>query len=162
MGEGRFIEYSGADYGTLLDQVPSITWVTRGVSMRPLIVSGRDYVTVEKARGPLAPYDVALYRQTGQGKTRYALHRVIGLEDGAYRILGDNCLNVEIVPREDVVGVMTHLIRKGKEVDLEGRPYRAYARAWTALYPLRRIYMKARGMAARLLGRKKGGERQTT
>ena len=58
-----------------------------GISMKPLVVAGRDSVILEKAPKALKKYDVALYkRKNGQ----FVLHRVVGIKNGAYVMCGDN------------------------------------------------------------------------
>ncbi len=59
-----------------------------GDSMMPLIKQGRDkMVIVRKPEGRLKKYDVPLYkRDNGQ----YVLHRIVGVRDNDYVILGDN------------------------------------------------------------------------
>lgn len=153
MDDMRPSEHQTASLEAALDRYGSVPWITRGVSMRPLIVSGRDIVTISRFTGELKPGDVALYCRYSRNGKQYLLHRVIGVEPGCYRILGDNCIEVERVPRADVVAVLTGLVRNGKAIDLNGASYRAYVRAWTALYPLRRLFLRIRHRTACLLRR---------
>ena len=60
---------------------------TVGVSMLPMLKSGRDSVVIEKKQARLKPLDVALYKR-GE---KYVLHRVIETREGGYVIRGDNC-----------------------------------------------------------------------
>lgn len=48
--------------------------LTRGVSMLPMIKSGKDVVVIAKKTGRLKPYDVALYKRDDGA---YVLHRVL-------------------------------------------------------------------------------------
>ena len=63
----------------------SVTFVVRGISMNPLLVSGRDMVVLVPPRTP----------QIGDGvlaeikERTYALHRVIAVKDGGYTMQGD-------------------------------------------------------------------------
>ncbi len=106
---------------------------TVGVSMYPMLRDRRDTVVISPCRERLKKYDVPLYRR---GKD-YVLHRVIGVEPDGYIIRGDNCLKKEYVKEEQIVGVLTTFFRGNKETDMNGFFYRAYARCWCSLFPLR-------------------------
>ncbi len=108
--------------------------VTKGVSMRPLFKTDRDMVILEKPRGELRKYDVALYRD-GTGK--YILHRVIAVKDNHYVIRGDNTYVREYVAKDRIIGVLTEFNRAGKHCSVTARRYRLYARVWNFIYPLR-------------------------
>lgn len=118
-----------------------------GVSMRPFLRDRRDTIVVEPLHGRrLRRFEVALYRRGDA----YVLHRVVGVGDRSYTMLGDNCLNKELgIPDELVIGILAGCYRGEKRVDLEGVPYRAYVRLWYAAYPLRRVAMRMRWLAGR-------------
>lgn len=118
---------------------------TVGASMRPMLRNRRDTIVVRPCQGRLHKYDVALYRR----KDTYVLHRVVDVYPEGYLILGDNCLMSERVSDGQVIGVLTGFYRGDRPVDLQGVPYRTYARLWYALYPARRVFMRARGCQAR-------------
>ena len=125
-----------------------LIYTTVGVSMRPLIKQGRDLLIVTKPQGRLKKYDIPLYkRKNGQ----YVLHRVVKVNDDGYVILGDNCIKWENDIKDDqIIGVLTSLVRKGKEVDFNSFGYRFYSRAWYLLYPVRVIFMSARRLAGKI------------
>ncbi len=106
----------------------------------------RDTIVVRPATGRLRPLDVALYRRGGA----YVLHRVITVEPDGYRILGDNCLEVEQVNNSQVIGVLDEFWRGDAHCDPHSRGWLAYARAWHAAYPVRRALKRARAAAGRL------------
>ena len=85
---------------------------TVGVSMLPMLKSGRDSVVIEKKQARLKPLDVALYKR-GE---KYVLHRVIETREGGYVIRGDNCYADELVPEEAVFGVLTDRLQNGRKV----------------------------------------------
>ena len=62
--------------------------LTRGVSMLPMIKSGKDVVVIAKKTERLKPYDVALYKRDDGA---YVLHRVLKVVGKGYVIRGDNC-----------------------------------------------------------------------
>ena len=106
---------------------------TVGVSMYPMLRDRRDTVVISPCGERLKKYDVPLYRRGND----YVLHRVIGLSPDGYIIRGDNCLKKEDVKEEQIVGVLTTFFRGNKEIDMGGFFYRAYARCWCFLFPLR-------------------------
>lgn len=53
---------------------------TSGVSMLPMLKTGRDSVVIRPPAGRLKRLDVALYKRGGD----YVLHRVIEVKDGGY------------------------------------------------------------------------------
>lgn len=135
---------------------------TVGVSMRPMLRNRRDTIIVEPLRGRrLQRFEVPLYRRGDA----YVLHRCVEVLPHGYTMLGDNCLNKEPnIPDERVIGVLTGFYRGDKQVNMDGAAYRAYVRAWYALYPLRRVAMHARAFAGRVKrkvlagGSRDGGE----
>ena len=135
----------------LLQKDGRLVYKTKGTSMEPMLRQNRDLVIIEVPSSRLDKYDVALYRR---GES-YVLHRVIGIDDGFYRIRGDNTYAVERVPFENVIGVLKSFNRKGKTHAVTERGYRFYARFWNAIYPLRAFRIRVRRLliaAARKLG----------
>ena len=85
---------------------------TVGVSMLPMLKTGRDSVVIRKKEGRLKPLDVALYKR-GE---KYVLHRVISVIEGGYIIRGDNCYSDERIAEDAVFGVLTEFFRGEKRV----------------------------------------------
>lgn len=111
-----------------------------GDSMWPLIREGRDLLVIEKPSGKLKKYDVPLYRRdSGQ----YVLHRVLKVRENDYVICGDNRRHKETgITDRHVLGVLTAIIRDGKELPVTDRRYRLYVRLWCGLFPLRVFALK--------------------
>lgn len=119
---------------------------TAGVSMWPMLRDRMDTVIVEPPSGRLRLHDVPLYRRGDA----YVLHRVVEVLSDSYVICGDNCLQKERgVIDDQVVGVLAGFYRGERPVDMDGAAYRAYVRAWCALYPVRRAWKLARARVAR-------------
>ena len=116
-----------------------------GTSMLPLLVEKRDSIVLKKAVPPLQKGDLPLYRRTDGS---FVLHRVVSAKNGKYIMSGDN----QFIPEYDIsddmiIGVVSKIIRNGKEVDVNSLLYRLYVYVWTALfkvrYPIRRIKSSA-------------------
>ena len=113
-----------------------------GNSMRPLIRQDRDILIIEKYEGRLKKYDVPLYkRDSGQ----YVLHRVLKVRDSDYVICGDNRYSKEYgITDRHIIGVLTAVVRDGKEVPITDWRYRLYVHLWCDLFPLRAFILKAK------------------
>lgn len=135
-----------------LEKEGKLIYSNHGTSMMPLIKQGRDLVVIVKPGGRLKKYDVPLYR-FGNSR-RYILHRIIKVRESDYVIRGDNCLNKEYgISDSDIIGVLSKVIRKGKEVSVEDTGYRIYSRFWHFIFPVRYVYMRTRRLAGKLLRR---------
>ena len=134
-----------------LEKSGKLVYTTVGVSMRPLIKQDRDISIISKPTGRLKKFDVALYkRPNGQ----YVLHRVVKVLENGYVILGDNCVSKEYnIKDSQILGVLTSLVRNGKEIDLNSFGYKLYVRARYAHYPVRVIIFKTKRFLRKLLKR---------
>ena len=132
-----------------LERSGKLVYTTVGTSMNPMIKQDRDLSIIEKPKGRLKKYDVALYkRPNGQ----YVLHRVVKVLDDGYVILGDNCVNKEFNIKEtQILGVLVYLVRNGKEVDLNSFGYKIYVRARYAHYPVRVIIFRTKRFLRKLI-----------
>ena len=116
----------------LADRGEAFVRVT-GVSMMPLLHHLRDGVTIvppdRLRRGDIVLFD----RRNG----RYALHRVIGLQERTFTMAGDAQWHVERgLPRDQIIGVAASIQRKGKTIPASRFGMRAYAIAVVCLtYP---------------------------
>ncbi len=126
------------DIKTLLETEGRFVGTTAGVSMRPMIISGRDVVVIEKKTQRLKPLDVALYMRKNKD---YVLHRVLEVTDSGYVIRGDNCYYNEIVKEEEVIGVLTQYFKKEKPIMVEDKKYLRYVKRRLFWYKPRRFFV---------------------
>ena len=117
----------------------SVTFIVRGFSMRPFLEDGRDKVVLSPPREPKIG-DVVLAEIS---EKRYALHRVIKVENGIYTMRGDgNPLWMkERFTEENIVGVADAFIINGKTVPTAGSRWRNCSRFWKLMTPMRRILL---------------------
>lgn len=117
----------------------SVTFIVRGFSMRPFLEDGRDKVVLSPPREPKIG-DVVLAEIS---EKRYALHRVIKVENGIYTMRGDGNppRMTEQFTQDKIIGLADGFIRKGKFVSTDSRQWRCYSAAWNILKPLRRILL---------------------
>ncbi len=131
---------------TVADEVKrgnSVTYFTVGVSMRPLLTERKTHVTIvplELAKNG----DILLYVRSNGSQV---LHRCIKQDESRYYMRGDNTYGLEPIKREQAVGVVTHIYRKGRRFDVKkSKPYRAYVILWRLLYPARWMLFKIRSI----------------
>ncbi len=131
-----------------------------GISMMPLLREGRDVMIIERVSGRLKKYDVPLYKR-GEN---YVLHRIIRVKPNGYDIIGDNCVNVEKnIKDEQIIGVLTGIIRDGKELSLDSFGYKLYYHLWCDFLYIRIFILKIKFLcigAIRRLKRLFGGKKK--
>ena len=112
-----------------------LVYTNVGDSMLPLIRQGRDLLVIKPKTGRLKKYDIPLYRRdSGQ----YVLHRILKVRPDDYVICGDNRWSREYgITDRHIVGVLTAIIRDGKEIPMTDWRLRMYAHLWCDLFPLR-------------------------
>ena len=117
----------------------SVTFVVRGVSMRPFLEDGRDKVILVPPRKPQKG-EVVLAEIL---EKRYALHRVIAIKDGVYTMRGDgNPLRMKEQYTEDkIIGIADGFIRKGKRVSTNSLKWKLFSAFWKAMTPFRRVLL---------------------
>ena len=131
---------------------------TVGVSMLPMLKNRRDTIVVLPKTERLKPLDVALYHRGDA----YVLHRVLKPIDGGYLIRGDNCYSDELIPEDDVFGVLSEFFRKDKHFYCTDKKYLRYAKRRVKNYPIRKFFFRLKvkirsfcGKTLRALGLKK-------
>ena len=136
-------------YEQELAQKGFLLYTTVGRSMRPFLRSGQDMMRIE-ARGTerLKSGDVVLYRRkTG----KYVLHRIVRVRREDYVLCGDNCWQLEPGIRdEQILGVLTEVIRKGQPMDVSSFGYKVKVNLWWVLYPVRAAILWGRYMLGRV------------
>lgn len=121
-----------------------------GVSMMPLLRQHRDIMVISKRpEGRLKKYDAPLYlRPNG----RYVLHRIVKVREEDYVIIGDNCIHREYgITDSDIIGVLTAVVRDGKEISVEDWRYKVYVHLWCDVLPLRIFLLRCRNFLKRKL-----------
>lgn len=134
-------------FENILAKDGKLVYKTRGVSMEPMLRQNRDLVVIQVPSLRLKRLDVALYKR----EEKYVLHRVIKVKDGYYLIRGDNTYVIEKVPDEAVIGVLASFKRKGKDIEVTDKKYRAYAALWQCIYPARFLVYTGKRIVARIL-----------
>lgn len=114
-----------------------------GTSMLPLLVQGRDTVTIKKASEKLKVGDLPLYRRKDGS---FVLHRIVKVNhDGSYTMCGDNQFLKEYgITDENIIGVVTEIKRKEKTFSVDDKKYQTYVKTGLILLNVRYPYKRLR------------------
>lgn len=132
-----------------IEKSGKIIYTNVGDSMMPFIRQGRDILVISAVEGRLKRYDVPLYkRDSGQ----YVLHRILKVRENDYVICGDNRCNREYgITDRHIIGVLTGIIREGKEIPVTDLKYRIYVHFWCDFFPVRAFIIRVRQFLRRRL-----------
>lgn len=124
---------------SLLSNGKSVQLSPDGYSMYPLFVPGRDQAIISPIGGrKLKKGDVVLYRRKA---SILVLHRIYKIKNNGYFMVGDNQIEVEgPLEREQIKGILTAFIRKGKQVSVSHPIYIVFSRIWLFMRPVRRVF----------------------
>jgi hypothetical protein len=139
-----------SEYERALQKGCAVRLKTKGWSMYPLIAEGRDEVIIEPVgTHRLRRGDVVLYRRPGSILVLHRIHHVT--KDGVY-LVGDNQKEIEgpLAPKQ-MKGILSVMIRNGKEVSVHHPLYLLYSHLWLALRPFRPGISKGVAKIKRLL-----------
>lgn len=148
----------------LLQRDGYLVYTNVGTSMLPLLRQRKDLIEIRK-KDPdkrCRKYEAVLYKR-GQ---KYILHRILKVRPRDYVIVGDHCIWPEYgITDNQILGVMTRVIRDGKPINCTDWKYRLYVHLWCDFYPVRAaiLYMKmlSRGAARRIRKVFSGKEKQS-
>lgn len=113
----------------------TVTIMTKGSSMLPFIVGGRDSVVLKKP-DTLSIGMIALAFVDG---CRYVLHRIISVEGDVVTLMGDgNIAGVERCRIGDIKAVAVQILTPRKHIDCMSRSHLRQAAIWKSMLPVRR------------------------
>lgn len=127
-----------------------IVYTNVGFSMMPLLRQKKDIIEIRR-KGPerCRKYDVVLYKR----KEKYILHRILKVLPDGYLIAGDSCVVVEDdIKDENILGVMTSVLRNGKKITPDNPWYKIYVHLWCDVYPLRMGLLHIKRFVQRCIG----------
>lgn len=132
------------EFRELLERDGVLIYKNQGDSMQPLIREGKDLVVIRQISGGLKRYDVPLYqRDTGE----YVLHRVLRVRPDGYVLCGDNRWRKEYgITDRHITGILTAVIRNGREIPVSSLPCRIYAHLWCDFFYIRAAILMGRSL----------------
>lgn len=102
--------------------------------MLPLLRHRRDIVEIRPLTDRAKKYDAVLYKQGD----KYILHRVLKVRTNDYIICGDHNIQREYgIADDQIIGVMTRVIRDGKSIYPTDWKYKLYVHLWCDFYHVR-------------------------
>ena len=122
---------------TLISEGKTVSLTVKGNSMNPFMVHLRDQMTL----GPWKEEDlrkgtVALVLDT---HGNHLIHRIIKVDENTVTLLGDgNVCQTETATRDNVIGIMYSIDRKGRTYTPQSLAWRIYSAIWMFLTPVRR------------------------
>ena len=139
---------SKTTFEEIINTQGKLIYTNKGDRMMPLIKEGRDLIVISKVNGRLKKYDVPLYkRDNGQ----YVLHRILKVRENDYVICGDNRYYKEYgITDKHIIGVLTAVIRKDKEISVNSFGYRLYVHLWCDFFLIRKIILKSKNVLKRM------------
>ena len=141
---------TGSNIEKILSEDGMFVSTTSGVSMFPLLRHRRDTIIITPTTKRLKKYDVPLYRRGNE----YVLHRIIKVLPGSYIIRGDNCILLEYVKDDEILGELTGIYRKEKKLNMHGWGYKLYSRVIVLLNPLVCLKLKLKARINRIKAKK--------
>lgn len=131
-----------------LERSGRLVYTNKGVSMMPLLRQDKDLMIIEKkVEGQLKQYDAVLFiRDNGQ----YVVHRILKVREKDYWIVGDNCFTGEYIREDQIIGVLTGVVRNGKTITNTDRLYRLYVWLWCRFYRVRFFLLRSKHLVRRV------------
>ena len=125
-----------------------LVYRNHGSSMLPLIRQDRDLIIIQpRPAGRCRKYDAVLYKHN----ERYILHRILKVLDRGYEICGDhNWKKDPVIYDEEIIGILTAVVRDGKEVRADSFRYRIYAHLWCDFFPVRVLALRSAGVLRKI------------
>ncbi len=115
---------------------------TTGVSMRPLLYERKTTAIIEPLRRELQVGELPIYQRPDG---YYVIHRVVGVDPAHYYTRGDNCTDIEKIPKSWALGVVVEILRGNRRIRVTDRGYRFYVAFWRWITPVRILYYRVRG-----------------
>lgn len=115
----------------------SVTFRVKGNSMNPFLLDCRDEAVVSPFEKKDIVPGIVILAEDMNG--RIILHRVIGVNGDAIKMMGDgNCRGTERTDFSRVAGIVKEVIRNGRQISCEGWGWRFTSVCWNKLRPFRR------------------------
>lgn len=133
----------------LLQKDGHFIYTNVGYSMMPLLRQKKDIIEICKKNDERCKkYDVVLYKRGN----KYILHRIIKVLPDGYYIVGDHCTKLEKdIKDENILGIMTRVIRNGKSITADNKWYKLYVHLWCDFYPIRFLLIRIKAFIYRCL-----------
>ena len=124
----------------MLQQGKEVEIAVKGQSMRPFLKHGEKVIVAPLTHHTLLKRGMIILARTADGTVM--MHRIFRISGEQIVMKGDgNLYQTEPIQRNDILGIVTSLNRKGRKVSLYTCPKRWMAQCWQ-IYLVRRIGLK--------------------
>jgi len=149
----------------LLAEGRAVSLTVTGMSMAPFLKSGRDDVYLEPILSDVRAKDIVLFRRTTGQYVLHRIHRVkpivwddadceVRNDNMAYYIVGDAQHIIEgPIKRDQLIGVVTRVKRKGKWITKGDFVWDFFAHVWRYTVRIRPLFWKGYRLLARIVKR---------
>ena len=112
-----------------------------GGSMLPFLREKKDIIEICPVQRKIKKYEVVLYKKSN----KYILHRCISSSSAGYVFAGDhNTFKEYGVKDEDIIGVMTRVVRNGRSIYPSNLLYKVYYHLWVDFFSIRVILLRGK------------------
>ncbi len=126
---------------TMVASGERVVLLTKGQSMMPFIVGGRDSVELSGIAGKIQVGDILLAK-IPTPTTRYVIHRAIKVDGDHITLMGDgNLVGTEECHTSEVAARITAIIKPHKTINPDSKKQKTYAKIWRVLQPIRRYLL---------------------
>lgn len=131
----------------ILEKDGVLVYTCKGFSMWPLLRQYKDVLVIHKPERELRKYDIVLFNAGG----KYVLHRIVEIDETTAVTAGDhNAFKDRRIRKDDVFGILTSVVRDGKELDINDPKLRIYGHLVTDLFPLKAVALKTKSFAGKV------------
>ncbi len=121
------------------DAGPPLPLTVTGNSMLPFLVHGRDRVILSPVDRPLKRGDLVLYRRENGD---WVLHRIHRIREDGLDLVGDAQTELEPIRPGQVRGLVTRVIRKGKNLGPDSFLWGFFEHFWPLVRPIRPLLIR--------------------
>ena len=134
----------------------SVIFAPTGSSMLPFIKQGRDLIVLRKKKPneSIKPFQIVLYQRYDGS---IVLHRVLIAKKTKCWIVGDNSVQGEYVENSRILGILSEIRRKNRQVHFNRPLYSFTVLLWYVLFPCRYVAKKMSNYSKKIYHLYSGG-----
>ena len=126
------------EVANFLSEGKQVTLRTKGNSMLPFIIGGKDSVILKK-KDVFLVGDIVLAEIAPR---KYVVHRIVKVINDTVTLMGDgNISGKETCDINNICGHVIAIVHKGKQIDCNNRKERLKAYLWKIALPVRRYLL---------------------
>ena len=132
------------DQGSIMEEISrlisegkTVSITAKGYSMNPFIMHMRDQITLGPWKDEQIRSGAVVLAKDLKG--RFIVHRIIRTDGDTITLMGDGNIGLtETAMRQDVIGLMYSVTKKGRTYSVKSLRWRLYSWFWKILTPVRR------------------------